>query len=37
MEDIVTTGGSVAKTVDVIKEAGGEIVATGAMVNKNET
>ena len=36
VEDIVTTGGSVAKTVDVIKEARGEIVATCAMVNKNE-
>ncbi len=36
VEDIVTTGGSVAKTVDVIKEAGGEIVATCAMVNRNE-
>lgn len=36
VEDIVTTGGSLVKTAKAVKEAGGDIVDTCAMVNKNK-
>lgn len=36
VEDIVTTGGSLLKSAKAVKDAGGEIVATCAMVNKNK-
>lgn len=35
VEDILTTGGSLAKVVRTIKAAGGEVVATCAMVNRD--
>ena len=35
LEDIVVTGGSVLKVVNAVKNAGGEIVAVCAMVNKD--
>lgn len=36
VEDIVTTGGSLLKTAKTVQEAGGKIVSTCAMVNKNK-
>lgn len=36
VEDIVTTGGSLLRTVNAVKDAGGEIVGVSAMVNKNQ-
>lgn len=36
VEDIVTTGGSLLKTAKAVKDAGGNLVATCAMVNKNK-
>ena len=35
VEDIVTTGGSLLKTAKAVKDAGGNLVATCAMINKN--
>lgn len=35
VEDIITTGGSVVKVIDSVKEAGGKTVAVSAMVNRN--
>ena len=35
VEDIVTTGGSVREVVDVVNEAGGEIVGVGLLVNRS--
>ena len=36
VEDIVTTGGSLLKTAKAVKDAGGNIIDTCAMVNKNK-
>jgi orotate phosphoribosyltransferase len=36
VEDIITTGGSLAKTIKAVKDAGGNIVSTAAIVNKNK-
>jgi orotate phosphoribosyltransferase len=36
VEDIITTGGSILKTIQAVKEAGGNIVGACAMVNKNK-
>ena len=36
VEDIITTGGSILKTISAVKEAGGDIVAACALVNKNK-
>ena len=36
VEDIVTTGGSLFKTIKAVQNAGGIIVSACAMVNKNE-
>jgi len=36
VEDIVTTGGSLLKTAQAVKDAGGEVVSVCAMVNKNK-
>ncbi|HEY4503102.1 MAG TPA: phosphoribosyltransferase family protein [Candidatus Paceibacterota bacterium] len=36
VEDIVTTGGSMAKTVKAVQDAGGNVVAACAMINKYE-
>lgn len=36
VEDIITTGGSLMKTIKAVQNAGGNIVATCAMVNKSE-
>jgi len=36
VEDIITTGGSILKTIKAVKEAGGNIVGACAMVNKNK-
>lgn len=36
VEDIITTGGSLLKSAKAVKDAGGNLVATCAMVNKNE-
>lgn len=35
LEDLTTTGLSVKKVVDVVKKAGGKVVAVGVMVNRN--
>ena len=35
VEDIITTGGSILKTIEAVKNAGGNIVGACAMVNKN--
>jgi len=35
VEDITTTGGSVKKVVDTVREAGGRVVAVSTMVNRN--
>lgn len=35
VEDILTTGGSVIKVVNSVKEAGGEVVAVSVMINRN--
>jgi orotate phosphoribosyltransferase len=35
VEDLTSTGGSVKKVVDVVREAGGEVVAVSVMVNRN--
>jgi len=36
VEDIVTTGGSLLKTAKAVKDAGGNIISTCALVNKNK-
>lgn len=36
VEDVVTTGGSLLKTAQTVKNAGGNLIATCAMVNKNK-
>lgn len=36
VEDIVTTGGSLLKTLQAVKDAGGKVVSVCAMVNKNK-
>ena len=36
VEDIITTGGSILKTITAVKEAGGDIVGACAMANKNK-
>lgn len=35
VEDLTTTGGSVLKVVNTVKNAGGNVVAVGVMVNRN--
>lgn len=35
LEDLTTTGGSVRKVVDVVREVGGEVVGVGVMVNRD--
>ena len=35
IEDLTTTGGSVKKVVDSVKEVGGVVAAVGVMVNRN--
>ncbi len=34
-EDVVTTGGSVKEVIDLVREAGGEVVAVGAIVDRS--
>lgn len=36
VEDIITTGGSIEKTMQVVKDAGGDLVAACAMVKKTK-
>ncbi len=36
VEDIITTGGSILKTIKAVRDAGGEVVSACAMVNKNK-
>ena len=36
VEDIVTTGGSLLKTIKAVQDTGGNIVSACAMVNKNK-
>ena len=36
VEDIITTGGSILKTIKAVKEAEGNIIGACAMVNKNK-
>jgi orotate phosphoribosyltransferase len=36
VEDIITTGGSILKSIKAVKEAGGNVVGACAMVNKNK-
>ncbi len=35
IEDLATTGGSVKKTVEAVRKAGGQVVAVGVMVNRD--
>ena len=35
VEDITNTGGSAKKTVDAVKEVGGEVLAVAVIVNRN--
>lgn len=35
IEDLTTTGGSVKKTIEAVKKAGGNVVAVGVMVNRD--
>lgn len=35
IEDLTTTGGSLKKVVEVVREAGGEVVAASVMLNKD--
>jgi len=35
IEDLTTTGGSLKSVVDVVRNAGGDVIATSVMVNKN--
>nr|WP_319488130.1 orotate phosphoribosyltransferase [uncultured Caproiciproducens sp.] len=34
VEDVVTTGGSVREVIDLVKEAGGEVVGVGSVVDR---
>ncbi len=34
VEDVVTTGGSVREVIDVVREAGGEVVGVGSIVDR---
>ncbi|NLB81670.1 MAG: orotate phosphoribosyltransferase [Clostridiaceae bacterium] len=34
VEDVITTGGSVREVIDVVKEAGGEVVGVGCIVDR---
>jgi orotate phosphoribosyltransferase len=36
VEDIITTGGSILKSIKTVKDAGGDIVGACAIVNKNK-
>ena len=36
VEDIITTGGSILKSIKAVKDAGGNVVGACAMVNKNK-
>ena len=36
VEDVVTTGGSVKKVVDLVRESGGEVVGVGIMVERQD-
>ena len=36
VEDIITTGGSMLKTAEAVQKAGGNLIATCAIVNKNK-
>lgn len=36
VEDVVTTGGSVKKVVDLVRETGGEVVGVGIMVERED-
>ena len=36
VEDVVTTGGSLLKSIKAVQDAGGSIVGSCAMINKNE-
>ena len=36
VEDVTTTGGSALKAVDVVREAGGEVVLVFTMVDREE-
>ena len=35
IEDVITTGGSTREVIDIIKSAGGEVVAVGAIVDRS--
>jgi len=35
VEDVVTTGGSVRETIEVVRECGGELVGIGSIVERN--
>lgn len=35
VEDVVTTGGSVGEVMEVVRACGGEVVAAGALVDRN--
>lgn len=35
VEDVVTTGGSVKEVIDVVREAGGEVVGVGVLVDRS--
>lgn len=35
VEDLTTTGGSVKKVIDSVKNAGGKVVGVGVMINRN--
>lgn len=34
VEDVVTTGGSTREVIDAVREAGGEVIAVGSIVNR---
>ena len=36
VEDIITTGGSILKSIKAVQESGGNVVGACAMVNKNK-
>jgi orotate phosphoribosyltransferase len=35
IEDVWTTGGSTLETIQVVEEAGGRVVATGALIDRS--
>ncbi|MCG2692366.1 phosphoribosyltransferase, partial [Microgenomates group bacterium] len=35
VEDLTTTGGSVKKVVDIVRQAGGEVISVCVMVNRD--